>query len=213
VHFRCPTTFPTCIENGPAQAHIRIGWLRSVANIYHAFGVQTFSDELAHRANRDPLDYLLDLIGQPRTLDFTGVDYAADHHFSFDTVQMPLNVMDVHFDSFEKAVLPVLVKNGTGVLAMKPMGDHFILESKTATPVECLHYPMNLPTSVVITGCDSLAILEQALQAARTFKPMNDAEVSALLAKTAPASQDGKYELYKTSHHFDGTFANPQWLG
>ena len=63
------------IENGPAKAHVRIGWLRSVANIYHAFGVQTFSDELAHRAKRDPADYLLDLIGQPRTLNFAGVDY------------------------------------------------------------------------------------------------------------------------------------------
>ena len=63
------------IENGPAQAHVRIGWLRSVANIYHAFGVQCFTDELAHRANRDPVEYLLDLIGPPRTLDFTNVQY------------------------------------------------------------------------------------------------------------------------------------------
>lgn len=63
------------IENGPAKAHVRIGWLRSVANIYHAFAVQTFSDELAHRAKRDPAEYLLDLIGQPRTLNFNGVDY------------------------------------------------------------------------------------------------------------------------------------------
>lgn len=63
------------IENGPAQAHVRIGWLRSVANIYHAFGVQCFTDELAHRANRDRVEYLLDLIGSPRTLDFTNVQY------------------------------------------------------------------------------------------------------------------------------------------
>ena len=63
------------IENGAAKAHVRIGWLRSVANIYHAFAVQTFTDELAHRAKRDPADYLLDLIGQPRTLNFNGVDY------------------------------------------------------------------------------------------------------------------------------------------
>ena len=63
------------IENGAAKAHVRIGWLRSVANIYHAFAVQTFTDELAHRAKRDPADYLLDLIGQPRTLNFSGVDY------------------------------------------------------------------------------------------------------------------------------------------
>ena len=63
------------IENGPAKAHVRIGWLRSVANIYHGFAVQTFTDELAHRAKRDPADYLLELIGQPRTIDFKGVEY------------------------------------------------------------------------------------------------------------------------------------------
>jgi len=138
---------------------------------------------------------------------------AAQHKFTFDSVQMPLNVMDAHFESFEKKVLPVLLQSDIGILGMKPMGDHMILESKTATAVECLHYAMNLPTSVVITGCDSLPILQQALQAARSFQPMNAAAVSALLAKTAKAAESGKFELYKTSHHFDGTFANPQWLG
>jgi hypothetical protein len=93
------------------------------------------------------------------------------------------------------------------------MGDHFILGSKTVTAVECLHYSMNLPTSVVITGCDSLPILQQALQAARTFQPMDSSQVAALLAKTAKAAEAGQFELYKTTHHFDGTFANPQWLG
>jgi isoquinoline 1-oxidoreductase subunit beta len=63
------------IENGPAKAHVRIGWLRSVANIYHGFGIQCFTDELAARAHRDPLEYLLDLIGEPRTIDFNGVNY------------------------------------------------------------------------------------------------------------------------------------------
>lgn len=161
--------------------------------------------------------------GKIRFIGFTGhkspeihlkmLSTAADHHFSFDTVQMPLNVMDAHFDSFEKKVLPELLKGNVGVLGMKPMGDHFILDSKTATAIECLHYAMSLPTSVVITGCDSLPILDQALQAARSFKPLNESQVAALLAKTAAAAQAGKYELYKTSHHFDGTFANPQWLG
>src|SRR6266853_67063 len=122
-------------------------------------------------------------------------------------------VLDAHFNSFEKKVLPVLLKNAIGVLGMKPMGDHFILESKTATPVECLHYSMSLPTSVVITGCDSLAILQQALQAARNFKPLDSSEVASLLAKTAKAAGAGQFELYKTSHQFDGTYANPQWLG
>ena len=161
--------------------------------------------------------------GKIRYIGFTGhkspdihlkmLATASQHKFKFDAVQMPLNVMDAHFESFEKKVLPVLLQSDIGVLGMKPMGDHVILESKTATPVECLHYAMNLPTSVVITGCDSLPILQQALQAARTFQPMNSGKVSALLAKTAKAAEAGKFELYKTSHHFDGTFANPQWLG
>jgi tyrosyl-tRNA synthetase len=138
---------------------------------------------------------------------------AAKHNFAFDSVQMPLNVMDAHFNSFEKKVLPVLLKNDIGVLGMKPMGDHFILDSKTATAVECLHYAMNLPTSVVITGCDSIPILQQALQAARSFKPLESSEVRSLLAKTAKAAEAGQFELYKTSHNFDGTYANPQWLG
>jgi aryl-alcohol dehydrogenase-like predicted oxidoreductase len=161
--------------------------------------------------------------GKIRFIGFTGhkspeihlkmLNAAAEHHFSFDTVQMPLNVMDAHYDSFEKKVLPILVRANVGVLGMKPLGDHFILESKTATPIECLHYAMNLPTSVVITGCDSLAILDQSLQAARNFTPMPESQVTALLAKTAAAAAAGRFELYKTSHHFDGTFANPQWLG
>jgi hypothetical protein len=124
-----------------------------------------------------------------------------------------LNVMDAHYNSFEKKVLPVLVKNQIGVLGMKPMGDKIILGSNTVEPVECLHYAMNLPTSVVITGCDSMPILEQALQAARSFKPRSEAEVAALLGKTKQAAKNGEYEKYKTSSNFDGTAHNPQWLG
>jgi hypothetical protein len=141
------------------------------------------------------------------------LDPASKHSFTFDAVQMPLNVMDAHVNSFEKKVLPVLTKGGVGVLGMKPLGDPFILKSKTATAVECLHYAMNLPTSVVITGCDSLPILQQALDAARTFRPRDSSQVAALLAKTAKAAESGEFELYKTTHHFDGTVANPQWLG
>jgi len=138
---------------------------------------------------------------------------ASKHGFKFDAVQMPLNVMDAHFNSFERRVLPVLTEKGIGVLGMKPMGDHFILESKTVSATECLYYPMNLPTSVVITGCDSMPILQQALDAARSFQPMDSSQVAALLARTSKAAEAGQFELYKTSHQFDGTFANPQWLG
>jgi predicted aldo/keto reductase-like oxidoreductase len=161
--------------------------------------------------------------GKVRYIGFTGhkspdvhlkMLHTADaHQFTFDAVQMPLNVMDAHFNSFEAKVLPILVKQNIGVLGMKPMGDPFILHSKTATAIECLKYCMNLPTSVVITGCDSIPILQQALDAARDFRPLSKTEVSAMLAKTAQAAQSGQYELYKTSHHFDGTYQNPQWLG
>jgi uncharacterized protein len=161
--------------------------------------------------------------GKVRYIGFTGhkspdihlkmLDTAAAHHFTFDTVQMPLNVMDAHYNSFGQKVLPRLVKDQIGVLGMKPMGDKIILDSKTVTPVECLHFALNLPTSVVITGCDSLPILEQALKAARTFKPMSKDEITSLLTKTEKAAQKGQYELYKTSHEFDGTYQNPQWLG
>jgi predicted aldo/keto reductase-like oxidoreductase len=135
------------------------------------------------------------------------------HNFTFDSVQMPLNVMDAHFNSFQKKVLPVLVEHNIGVLGMKPMGDGIILKSKVVTPVECLHYAMSLPTSVVITGCESMKILEQALDAARNFKPLDKSETAQLLAKTAPVAAKGEFELYKTSNNFDGTAHNPQWLG
>lgn len=161
--------------------------------------------------------------GKVRYIGFTGhkspdihlkmLNTAFAHDLTFDAVQMPLNVMDAHFNSFEKKVLPVLVEHKIGVLGMKPMGDKIILKSKTATPIECLHYAMNLPTSVVITGCDSIDILHQALEAARSFKPMGSSEVSALLAKTDTAAKKGEFERYKISHDFDGTYQNPQWLG
>jgi predicted aldo/keto reductase-like oxidoreductase len=161
--------------------------------------------------------------GKVRFIGFTGhkdplvhqrmLEVAAAHRFRFDAVQMPLNVMDAHFRSFEKKVLPILQRDGIGVLGMKPMGDKVILESKLVTPIECLQYALNLPTSTVITGIDSMPILDQAVEAVRTFKPMSKAEISALLARTAQAASTGKYELFKTDVRFDGTAKNPQWLG
>ena len=141
------------------------------------------------------------------------LDTAAKHGFRFDTVQMPLNVMDAHFESFQKKVLPVLVKDDIGVLGMKPMGDPFILQSKTVTPRECLQYSLSLPTSVVITGIDSMEVLHQDLEVLKTFKKLDPQQMAALLAQTAPVASAGKFELYKTTHHFDGTVQNPQWLG
>jgi len=161
--------------------------------------------------------------GKIRYIGFTGhkdpdihlrmLAVAGEHKFRFDAVQMPLNVMDAHFRSFEHKVVPVLVKEDIGVLGMKSMGSGVILQSKTAQPIECLQYALNLPTSVVITGIDRMEILDQALEAARTFKPMSQEAVSALLARTAEAAGAGKYEPFKTTANFDGTAHNPQWLG
>ncbi|WNG41411.1 aldo/keto reductase [Archangium violaceum] len=161
--------------------------------------------------------------GKLRYIGFTGhkdprihlymLEVARENGFTFDAVQLPLNLMDAHFRSFSKLVLPELVKDGIGVLAMKTLANGSILQSKTVTPIECLHYALHLPTSVVITGVDSLAILDQAFEAARTFKPFSDAELQALLARTREAALRGKYEPFKTSSIYDGTASNPKWLG
>jgi uncharacterized protein len=138
---------------------------------------------------------------------------AQQHGLHFDTVQMPINVMDAHFRSFNRDVMPVALQQGTAVLAMKTFGDHFILDSKTVEPIEALHYSMTQPVSVVITGIDSTAVLDQALMAVKTFQPMTQKQISALLARTRDAAADGRFELFKTTNHFDGTAANPKWLG
>lgn len=161
--------------------------------------------------------------GKVRYIGFTGhkdpyvhlrmLDEARAHGFHFDTVQMPLNVMDAHFRSFGHEVLPVLVREQIGPLGMKCFGDHFILESNTIKPIEGLHFCLNLPTSVQITGIDSAQILDQAFEATRTFKPMTAAEVDALLDRTRMAALNGRYELYKTTSHFDGTAHKPEMLG
>jgi aryl-alcohol dehydrogenase-like predicted oxidoreductase len=161
--------------------------------------------------------------GKLRYIGFTGhkdplihrhmLDVAADHGFRFDTVQMPLNVMDAHYRSFEKQVLPELVKNSIGVLGMKSMANGILLKSNTVKPIECLHYALNLPTSVVITGIDSMEVLDQAFEAVRTFRPMTPGEVQSLLAKTASAASRGEFEPFKITSIFDGTAENPKWLG
>ena len=141
------------------------------------------------------------------------LEIAAKHHVRFDTVQMPLNVMDAHFRSFEHHVLPALVKDHIGVLGMKSMAEGHILKTGTVTAIQCLHYAMTLPTSVVITGIDSMKILDQAVEAARTFEPMSDDRVAELLNRTREAALAGRSERFKTSNHFDATAQHPEWLG
>src|SRR5438270_9225612 len=161
--------------------------------------------------------------GKVRYIGFTGhkdprihlymLEVAARHGFVPDTVQMPMNVMDAHFRSFTKLVLPKLVEQKIGVLGMKSMGDSVILKSGVVKAEECLRYALSQPTSVVITGIDKPEILQQALTVAKDFKPMDKAEIAALLAKTEKAAAQGEYELFKTSAHFDSTAHHPEWLG
>ena len=161
--------------------------------------------------------------GKIRYIGFTGhkspdihlkmLQTAHENNFLFDTVQMPLNVMDYHYDSFEKKVLPVAFKANIGVLAMKPMGAGVILKSNTVTASECLHYTMSLPVSVVITGFQTMEILQETLESARNYVPMTEERCAAILAKTALAAADGKFERYKTEGVHDGTIHNPQFLG
>src|SRR5438874_581107 len=160
--------------------------------------------------------------GKVRYLGFTGhkdpsvhlrmLELADKHNFRFDTVQMPLNVMDAHFRSFEKQVVPVLVKKEIGILGMKPMASGHILQSKTVTPIECLHFALSLPTSVVITGIDSMQILDQAFEAAKTSSSVTKSQIAAILQKTAPSEADSKFEQFKTSPIFDSTADNTEWL-
>jgi aryl-alcohol dehydrogenase-like predicted oxidoreductase len=172
-----------------------------------------------------PLEAVLEAkkAGKSRFIGFTGhkdplvhlrmLEVAAEHKFRFDTCQMPLNVMDAHFRSFGRQVLPKLVEQGIGVLGMKPLGDGHVLKCGHVTALECLHYALTLPTSVVITGCESMERLDQAFQAAETFRPLSNEQVTQILAKTKPFADAGRCEPFKTTSQFDSTARNPDWLG
>jgi aryl-alcohol dehydrogenase-like predicted oxidoreductase len=162
--------------------------------------------------------------GKVRFIGFTGhkdpaylvhmMECGDQHGFTFDTVQMPINVFDAHYNSFAKTVIPQAQKRDTAVLAMKTFGDRVLLEAGAGLdPIEMLQYGLSQPVSVVITGIDKPEILEQAIRAAATFAPLSQERIDALLAKTAEFARDGKHEYYKTTHFFDSTVQNPSWLG
>ena len=161
--------------------------------------------------------------GKVRYIGFTGhkdpsihlrmLDVAAQHNFHFDACQMPLNLLDYHFRSFSHQVVPRLVKEGVAVLGMKSLANGHLLQAHVASPIECRQYALNLPTSVVICGCDSMQRLDEAFEAMRTFKPLTDDQLNALAAKTKQAAMTGSYEPFKTTGQYDGTTANPQTMG
>ncbi|MGC2401912.1 MAG: aldo/keto reductase [Acidobacteriaceae bacterium] len=161
--------------------------------------------------------------GKIRFIGFTGhkspeihlhmIETADKQGFTFDTVQMPVNALDQHYDSFQQKVIPVAQKHGMAVLGMKPLANGAIPKTNTVMAAEALHYAMSVPVTVTITGCDSMQVLEQALGVARNFKPLNTQQKMAILQKTAPIAGAGKFEAYKSSKIYDGTANNPQWLG
>lgn len=161
--------------------------------------------------------------GKIRYIGFTGhkdplihlrmLEVADARGLRFDAVQMPLNVMDAHFHSFEKHVLPALVAREIGVIGMKPLGNGDILKSNIVSSMECLHYAMSLPTSVVLTGMDTMERVDQALKAVREFQPMDESQAAELLARTRDAAADGRHERFKTTAVFDGTAHHPEWMG
>jgi aryl-alcohol dehydrogenase-like predicted oxidoreductase len=176
-------------------------------------------------APNGPLEALMEAkkAGKIRYIGFTGhkdpvvhlrmLEIAAQHQFHFDSAQMPLNILDASFRSFAHQVVPKLVEQGTAVLGMKPMASGAIPQNNIASGIECLHYALSLPTSVVINGCDSVERLDQAFEAARSFKPLNQQQLSALIARTREAALTGKFERFKTSVQFDGTARHPEWMG
>ena len=161
--------------------------------------------------------------GKIRHIGFTGhkapefmvsmIETGKKHGVVFDAVQMPINLLDHHYKSFEKEVLPILVKDGTAVLAMKTLAEGHIFKTNTVTATEAHHYAMNLPVSVVVSGMETVERVEQSLASARTFKTLDKKTVAALLAQTAPHAPSGEFEPFKTSTMYDGTIRNPQWLG
>lgn len=161
--------------------------------------------------------------GKLRYIGFTGhkdprvhldmLEMADELGIAFDAVQMPLSLLDAHYRSFGRHVLPRLVERGVGVIAMKTLSKGYLPAAGVVSAADCLHYALDLPVSTVVTGIESLAVLEQALAAVRSFAPLTDERRTALLATTAPLAADGRLEPFKTTALFDGTAAHPEWLG
>ena len=149
--------------------------------------------------------------GKVRFVGFTGHKDPAihlkmlAHDFPFDTCQMPLNVFDATFRSFERRVLPELLKRGIAPLGMKSMcGEGTPVKKRAVTHTEALRYAMSLPVAATVSGIDSLKVLRQNLRVARGFEPYTPAEMQALRDRCAEAAADGRFELYKTSISFEG---------
>ena len=149
--------------------------------------------------------------GKTRYIGFTGHKSPAIHKrmltqgFPWDAVQMPLNVHDAHWESFAKEIVPICQEQGIAIIAMKSFADGQIFKSGSGvTPEEALRYTMSLPIATVVSGMESLEILNQNLEITRNFTPLTDAEREAILARTAPIATGGEFETFKTTDSHEG---------
>jgi predicted aldo/keto reductase-like oxidoreductase len=117
---------------------------------------------------------------------------------------MPLNVFDPHYKSFQQHVLPILVRRGIGVIAMKTMASGHVLRANVTTPEEALSYLWSQPVSTIVSGMESEELLEANVATARAFTPMHAQAQADLLEKTREAALTGKFEPFKTAPNFDG---------
>jgi len=150
--------------------------------------------------------------GKVRFIGFTGHKHPSIHRrmlsqgFPWDAVQMPLNVLDAHYASFEREIVPLCREQGIAVLGMKSnAGGHLTDTHAGIGPEEALRYAMSLPVATVISGMDSLEVLRKNITVAEGFVPLSDAERKALLARSAPHADEGTFEPFKSSRKFEGT--------
>ncbi|MFW5640857.1 MAG: aldo/keto reductase [Thermodesulfobacteriota bacterium] len=148
--------------------------------------------------------------GKVRFIGFTGhkdprlfLEMLA-HDFPWNTVQMPVNILDAQFRSFQKEVLPKLQERNIGVIAMKTLGSGHLLKTGLVKPEECLNYAWSQPVATIVSGIDSMSVLEKNIRLARRFSPMSEKAQQQLLEKTRSVALTGKYEPFKTSRQFDG---------
>jgi predicted aldo/keto reductase-like oxidoreductase len=151
--------------------------------------------------------------GKVRYIGFTGHKYPAIHQkmleydFPWDTLQMPVNVFDAHFNSFSRTIFPLAAARGVGVIGMKSLASGKIVTEGGLTPQEAIRYALSEPVSTLCVGVDSMAVLEQDLAIGRGFTPLSDDERASILTRAFPHALDGQHEAFKTSHDFEGNEA------
>ena len=157
--------------------------------------------------------------GKVRFLGFTGHKHPAIHlkmlgkPHDWDTAQMPINVMDAHYRSFQKEVVPECLRRNVGVIGMKGYGGSHprgIMEASGLTAPECYRYALSQPVSAQVVGLTTLEHLKQATALARAFRPLTDDEKASLVARVKDVAGDGRFELFKSSQAFDGPYHRQQ---